>query len=223
MTRATSSTDCAPGSVRESGPPPMGVLPEFGGHDAREHQHHADLRMGRCELEPQGLGERVQRRLRRAVGRAHRRPRSSGEHRGDVHQHALPPRLEVGHGHLHPVERRARVVPHHRLEVLVGDVEHRGPGDAPPGVVHPDFDPAEPCQGPFEYPLHVGPACDVGGNDLDRSAEGGRHLAEDLFPAGDQHQRRVATGELARQRGPDARARAGDDHHRPAGLLGHIA
>ena len=43
-----------------------------------------------------------------------------------------------------------------------------------------------------------------------------------LLAAGEQDQTGTASGELPGQRGPDARARAGDDHHRPAGRLGHL-
>jgi hypothetical protein len=54
---------------------------------------------------------------------------------------------------------------------------------------------------------------------LHRSPQRRRHLGEQaLSRRRIRNSEACASGELPGQRGPDARARAGDDHHRPAGL-----
>ena len=70
-------------------------------------------------------GQRVERRLRRVVGRAERRERHAAEHRRDVDDLPAAARDEVRRDRLHAVERRLHVHRHHQVELLVGELEHR--------------------------------------------------------------------------------------------------
>ena len=162
------------------------------------------------EVDARVGGERVQRRLRRVVGRPERRERHAAENRRDVDDLAAAARDEMRRDRLHAVQRRLHVHGHHQVELLVGELEHR-PGDAAAGVVDPDVDVAERLDRAIAQALDVAPPRDVGRH-RDRAPAGtaGDLLQLALAPRG-QRDPMSRGAELHGERRADAAARAGDD------------
>ena len=114
-----------------------------------------------------GARHRLERRLRRAVGRAAHEPDAAG-HAADADDAAVAAGGHAGSERRDEEERRADVAGEHRVER--GDVELRGRAEErDPGVVDQDVDVADVAR----QALHVGGVAQVGGDEAGLAAGGG--------------------------------------------------
>ena len=210
MTRATSSTSCAPGSERESGAAAERVVAEVGLDDAGQHRDHANARKRLLQLDSQRLAERVHRRLARAVGGANRRERHPPEHRRHVGDRPLAARLQMRQHRLHAVEHRLDVVAHHGVEVLVADDGQRA-RDAAAGVVDPRVDVPGLGEGAVAQPLDLRAHRHVGRHGEGAAADAPDERLQLVRRARRRDDPPAAPRDLGRQRRADPLRRSRDD------------
>src|SRR5438105_5976334 len=139
------------------------LLPVAGGVAVEEHT-------GRAVLRGPGARHRLERRLRRAVGRAPHEPYPAG-HAADADDAAVAPRSHSGRERRYKEERRPNVAGEHPVErghfELGGRTEERDTS-----VVDQDVDVADvTCEA-----LHVGDVAEVGSDEAGLAASGGDFL-----------------------------------------------
>ena len=188
----------------------VGLVPDLGGDRAREDE--LDVDAGAREIEVHRFRPAAHRELRRVV-RGLVRDRDAAAHARDEHDR---PAAAVDHPWEHG-EAHARG----GVEVDVHDVlDSRGReiGDVRAlrdrGVVHERVEAAERVPRLDRDLLGAGEIAEIGGPHLRVGrvlAALGEHFAQPLLAAGDDADGRAACGEDRRQRGTDARRRAGDE------------